>query len=271
MRTDCTFRYETLFGPVFSRRLGISLGVDLVRHKTCSMDCVYCECGATTRLTNQRKKYVPVDRVKKELATYLSREERIDYITFSGSGEPTLNEGIGDVIGFLKSEYPQHKVALLTNSSLLDQIAVRREVQTVDVVMASLDVATEDAFRRVNRPHPDLDLDAIIDGIAAFRKMAQGQPLMECFLVQGCSDSADEIKKMRSILEHIGAHGTLLNTLDRPGMESWVQPVGRNRLKDITDFLEGAEIVTYGSASSEIPGGHADLMLRLLESVSRRP
>ena len=93
MKSDCTFKYKTLFGPVPSRRLGISLGVDLVRHKTCSLDCVYCECGATTHLTMKRKEYVSVDRVKNELVDYLSRDKKINFITFSGSGEPTLNDG----------------------------------------------------------------------------------------------------------------------------------------------------------------------------------
>ena len=152
MTTDCTFKYKTLFGPVPSRRLGISLGVDLVRHKTCSLDCVYCECGATTRLTTKRREYVSVDRVKEELAVYLSRHEKIDYITFSGSGEPTLNDGIGDVMHFLKSDYPQYKIALLTNSTLFDHSEVRRQIKDADVVMASLDAATKTRFRQVNRP-----------------------------------------------------------------------------------------------------------------------
>ena len=168
MNIDCTFKYKTLFGPVPSRRLGISLGVDLVPYKTCSLDCIYCECGATTHLTMKRKEYVAVDQVKNELVTYLSRDKKIDYITFSGSGEPTLNEGIGDVVQFLKSDYPRYKVALLTNSTLFDQPEVRRQVKDVDVIMASLDTATEPQFRRVNRPHPKLDLNSIIDGIAAF-------------------------------------------------------------------------------------------------------
>lgn len=101
---------------MLSRRLGISLGVDLMRHKTCSLDCVYCECGATTHLTAQRKAYVAVDQFKAELTAYLARKEKIDYITFSGAGEPTLNEGIGDIIEFLKSDHPQYKIALLTTA-----------------------------------------------------------------------------------------------------------------------------------------------------------
>ncbi|MCB2148045.1 MAG: radical SAM protein [Deltaproteobacteria bacterium] len=271
MNTDSTFKYNTLFGPVPSRRLGISLGVDLVPHKTCSLDCVYCECGATTHLTLKRKEYVAVDRVKNELVTYLSRDEKIDYITFSGSGEPTLNEGIGDVIHFLKSDYPQYKVALLTNSTLFDQPEVRRQIKDVDVIMASLDAATEPQFMQVNRPHPELDLSSIIDGITLFRKMFSGRLLMEYFLVNGCNDSIQELAKLKKILRRIDADGVLLNTLDRPGTEAWVQPTGPKRLKDISDFLEGAEIVKYTSAPPETAVRGEDLMARLVSTVRRRP
>lgn len=271
MNTDCTFEYKTLFGPVPSRRLGISLGVDLVRHKTCSLDCVYCECGATTHLTTKRNEYVSVARVKKELAAYLSCHKRIDHITFSGSGEPTLNEGIGDVIEFLKSDFPQYKVALLTNSTLFDQAAVRRQVKDADVVMASLDTATDARFKAVNRPHPMLDLSAIIDGIGEFRKMFTGRLLMECFLVNGSNDAMDELHQLKAVLNRIRADGILLNTLDRPGTEAWVQPVEADRLKNISDFLEGAEIVTYRATPPETAVGHEDLLERLVSTIRRRP
>lgn len=271
MKTDCTFPYRTLFGPVPSRRLGISLGVDLVRHKTCSLNCVYCECGATTRLTTKRKEYVPVDRVKDELVDCLSRDEKIDHITFSGSGEPTLNEGIGDVIQFLKSDYPRYKLALLTNGTLLDRPGVRRQVRDVDVVMASLDAVTDETFHRVNRPHPELDLCSIIDGIAAFRKMSRGRLLMEYFIINGCNDSAEELVRMKRVLGRMDSDGVLLNTLDRPGTEDWVQPAEPDRVKEISDFLECAEIVKYGSTLPERATQHKDLMERLVSTVRRRP
>ena len=271
MGNDCTFTYKTLFGPVPSRRLGISLGVDLMRYKTCSLDCVYCECGATTHLTLKRKEYVSVDRVKNELLAYLSRNEKIDYITFSGSGEPTLNEGIGDVIQFIKADYPQYKVALLTNSTLLDKQAVRRQIKDADVVMASLDAATEAQFRRICRPHPKLDFKAVVDGIATFRRMFGGRLLMEYFVVKGCNDSLEELIQLKKILKRIDADGVLLNTLDRPGTEVWVQPVGQNRIKKISDFLEGAEIVKYTSVEPEMAMRHEDLMARLVSTFRRRP
>jgi wyosine [tRNA(Phe)-imidazoG37] synthetase (radical SAM superfamily) len=271
MRPDCKMIYKTLFGPVPSRRLGISLGVDLVPHKTCNLDCVYCECGATTHLTMNRKEYVSVDRVKDELKLYLSQNEKINYITFSGSGEPTLNDGIGDVIQFIKTDHPQYKVALLTNSTLFSQGAVRRQVRDVDVVMASLDAATEAPFRQINRPHPTLDLTSIIDGLVAFRNMYPGRLLIEYFVVKGLNDSQEALKPLKSILQRIDADGLLLNTLDRPAAEDWVSPIGSKQLKKISDFLKGAEIVNYQPRPPAGAMQHHDLVTRLVSTIRRRP
>lgn len=271
MKTDDSQGYRTLFGPVPSRRLGISLGVDLVRHKTCTLDCVYCECGPTTRLTIQRNADVAVDTVKQELAAYLARERPIDHITFSGSGEPTLNEAIGEVVDYLKTEHPRYPVALLTNGTLFDRSEVRHQVNDVDVVMVSLDAATTASFRSVNRPHPQLDLPSIIDGVAAFSAVFRGRLLIEHFVVPGCNDSAEEQERLKAILKRVGADGVVINTLDRPGTEAWVRPAPPRQLKKISDFLAGAEIVKYEAKRSGPGSINADLMARLVATVRRRP
>jgi wyosine [tRNA(Phe)-imidazoG37] synthetase (radical SAM superfamily) len=139
------------------------------------------------------------------------------------------------------------------------------------VVMASLDAATDAWFREINRPHPMLDLAAIIDGIGQFRKMFSGRLLMECFLVNGCNDAWDELNQLKAVLKRIRADGILINTLDRPGTEAWVQPVETDRLKNISDFLEGAEIVTYRATPPETAVGHEDLLERLVSTIRRRP
>ena len=271
MNMDCKFQYKSLFGPVLSRRLGISLGVDLVPHKTCSLDCVYCECGATTHLTLQRKEYVAVERVKDELNRYLSRNEKIDHITFSGSGEPTLNAGIGEIIEFLKKDHPAYKVALLTNSTLFDQPQVRRQVKGADVIMASLDAATEDCFKQINRPHPDLDLKRMVAGLAALRQEFPGRLLLEYFLVKDCNDFDDHLRRIKDIFAQIEADGILLNTLDRPAPETWVQPVGANQLETISDFFENTEVITYSTQRAAGMKQHGDLTERLVDTVRRRP
>ena len=149
--------YKYIFGPVPSRRLGISLGVDIIPHKTCSLNCVYCECGRTTNLTTKRGEYTPVELIWEELKDFLSGNPKLDFITFSGSGEPTLHTGIGEIVDFIKADYPQYKLALLTNSTLFSQGNVIEQVIDMDVIIASLDVATEKNFIRINRPYPGLD------------------------------------------------------------------------------------------------------------------
>ncbi|MEE4166829.1 MAG: radical SAM protein, partial [Desulfocapsaceae bacterium] len=156
--------YTYLFGPVPSRRLGISLGVDLVVHKTCSFDCIYCECGATTNLTVDRREYVPFADVVKELDDYFSNHPDPDYITFSGSGEPCLNSRIGDVINYIRSQKPDIAIAVLTNGTLLHRADVRQELLGADLVMPSLDAASLSALQTVNRPHTSINLETYIGG-----------------------------------------------------------------------------------------------------------
>jgi wyosine [tRNA(Phe)-imidazoG37] synthetase (radical SAM superfamily) len=271
MNTDSTFSYKSLFGPVPSRRLGISLGVDLVPHKTCNLNCVYCECGPTTHLTTTCDEYIEVDRVKAELTDYLLRNENIDHITFSGSGEPTLNSGIGEIVAFLKQNHPRHRVALLTNGTLFDQPVIRRRVQAVDVVMASCDAAVQASFRRINRPHPDLDLAAIMDGLKAFRRSYAGRFLIEYFVVPGINDTVDELSRMRILLEDIAADGVVLNTLDRPGAEDWVRPVDAVKLDEISVFFKDAEKIKHDPVRRTRETSDRDLLNRLVATIRRRP
>jgi wyosine [tRNA(Phe)-imidazoG37] synthetase (radical SAM superfamily) len=162
--------YSHIFGPVPSRRLGISLGVDLVPIKTCTLNCIYCECGQTTDLTLERKEYIPFETVKKELFHYLTHNPKPDYITFSGSGEPVLNSRIGDVMHFIKAQSLDIPVAVLTNGTLLFQKHVRDDIKDAMVVMPSLDAVTEKIFRKINRPSPQLKVNTIIDVLIQFRK-----------------------------------------------------------------------------------------------------
>lgn len=175
--------YRYLFGPVPSRRLGISLGIDLVPLKTCTLNCIYCECGRTTNLTLERKEYVPIDSVKKELSHYFAHNPNPHYVTFSGSGEPALNSRIGEVLNYLKDTVPQIPVAVLTNGTLLCQKQVRDEIKDASIVMPSLDAATQKTFERVNRPHPRMRIENIVDGLIQFRKLYSGQIWLEIFVV----------------------------------------------------------------------------------------
>ncbi|MCK4981982.1 MAG: radical SAM protein, partial [Victivallaceae bacterium] len=146
-----------LFGPVASRRLGISLGVDLVPFKTCSINCVYCESGVTTNLTLKRREYISADEVIKQLDELLSNNPEIDYLTFSGAGEPTLNSGIGRVVNFVKTNYPQYKICLLSNGTLFSDPELLTEIADIDLCIPSLDASCEEEFKIINRPSPELD------------------------------------------------------------------------------------------------------------------
>jgi wyosine [tRNA(Phe)-imidazoG37] synthetase (radical SAM superfamily) len=182
-------KHKHLFGPVPSRRLGVSLGVDLIPLKTCSLDCVYCECGKTTRLTVERKEYIPVDRVIAELEVYLRNNPPLDFITFAGSGEPTLNSGLGNVISYLKQNFRQYRTCLLTNGTLFTDPEVRAEAAAVDLIIPSLDAATEDTFNRLNRPEISLDCTAIINGLEQLRSEYKGEIILEIFIVPGLNDT----------------------------------------------------------------------------------
>jgi len=186
--------YKHLFGPVPSRRLGMSLGIDLIPKKVCSLNCVYCEVGKTTKLTTHRLEYVKYDNVIAELLQFMSNNPKIDYFTFSGSGEPTLNSRIGDVLNFIKKEYPKIKTAVLTNGSLLYDKNLRAELLDADVILPSLDAASQDVFEKIDRPNPELNIETYIQGLVDLRKEYSGQIWLEILLLRGYNDSKEELK-----------------------------------------------------------------------------
>ncbi len=232
---------QYLFGPVPSRRLGISLGVDLVPHKVCTLNCVYCEVGRTTLLTLKRKEYVPIDAVIAELDEYLAQSPDLDFVTFSGQGEPTLNSGVGKVIDHIKDRYPRYKVAILTNGTLFWDGTVRREVLRADVILPDLDAVSQIVFQKLNRPHHDLDNAEIIAGLKELRQEFSGKIYMEVFMVEGLNDSDSELALLRETLLQLEPDIVQLNTLDRPGTESWVQPMPRARLRQIAQYFAPPE------------------------------
>ncbi|MDO9565333.1 MAG: radical SAM protein [Candidatus Desulfaltia sp.] len=263
--------YKYIFGPVPSRRLGISLGVDIMPHKTCSLNCVYCECGATTNLTIKRGEYIPVKFIREELKNFLSGNPKLDFITFSGSGEPTLHTGINEIVDFIKADYPQYKLALLTNSTLFSQGNVIEQVLGMDIIIASLDAATEKIFVKINRPHPDLYFKQIIDGLICLREKFSGQLWMEFFLVPGINDNEIELGKIKNLLADVNPDKIQINTLDRPGTESWVKPVGKKRLIDINRFLSGFEVIKDFTAEKNSLVPKENDFIRFLSTLKRRP
>ena len=264
--------YRYLFGPVPSRRLGLSLGIDLMPHKTCSLDCVYCECGATNRLTTTCDAYVPVEDVLAELDRFLATGPPLDFVTFSGSGEPMLHSGIGTVIQFLNREHPSYSIALLSNGTLFYQASLRQRVLGADLIKISLDAASLHDFRRINRPHPTLDLNAIIEGLVALRQEFANTLWLEIFIVPGINDNPAALDKLKACIQRIQPDQVQLNTLDRPGTEAWVRSANQETVKRIADYIDKIEIL--GPPDSE--GDQATLTLgdprsRLIAMVRRRP
>ncbi len=271
-------KYQHIFGPVPSRRLGVSLGVDLVYHKVCNLDCVYCECGKTTEKKMERKEYVSLDAVKKELAHYFSHFPDPDAITFSGSGEPTLHKGIGQVIRFIKDRKPHVKVVVLTNSTLLQDSGVRKDLLDADVVMPSLDAVFQDSFFRVNRPHKGLDCKGMIEGLAAFSREFSGELNLEIFILPGVNDSEEELLAFQRVIDMVKPNLIQLNTLDRPGTVESVVPATKEQLVRVSRILNRENIriiakVKDDLATTEKPSVLSAAQLRdmILETIHRRP
>ncbi len=265
--------YNHLFGPVPSRRLGISLGLDLVPMKTCSLNCIYCECGRTTHLTLNRREYVPFEDVKKELSHFLSHHPRPDYITFSGSGEPTLNSTIREVIHFIKTQAFNIPVALLTNGTLLFQKKVREDIKDATVVIPSLDAITQKAFVKIVRPNPKLNINTIINGLIQFRKEYTGQIWLEIFVVPDINDKKEELTALKNAIENIRPDRVQLNTLDRPGTISDIRSATREELESILDFwqLDNTEIIAKAPKRKKLLSYRKDAESAILETIARRP
>ncbi len=265
--------YKYLFGPVPSRRLGISLGIDLVPMKTCSLNCIYCECGHTTDLTLTRRAYVPLEGVKSEFAHYMDHHPAPDYITFSGSGEPTLHSGIGETIEFIHS-HPLHiPVAVLTNGTLLHDKATRDELKQAQVVAPSLDAATDDVFKKINRPFPKLNVKQMIDGLIQFRANFSGEMWLEIFIVPGINDTDEQLTALKEAILNINPDRVDLNTLDRPGPVCKIRAATWPELERILDFwqLDNAAIIAKPPTRKQHVAYREDVESAILETITRRP
>ena len=265
--------YKYLFGPVPSRRLGSSLGVDLIPHKVCSLNCVYCECGETKNLTTKRDEYVPFSTVTSELDHFLANRPRPDYITFSGYGEPTLHSRIGDVIAHIKGKNPEHKIAVLTNGTLLHDPEVRRELMAADLVLPSLDAVSAGEFKAINRPCPELYVERHIRGLVEFSNGFDGEIWLEVFILPGFNDDPVHLEKLRETISLINPQRTQLNTLDRPGVLSDLRPAKPELLNRLLEEwqLPGLEIIAAVNNRKEKKAFREDIEQAILETIARRP
>jgi len=262
-----------IFGPVLSRRLGLSLGIDLIPFKTCTYDCAYCECGHTTDKTVTRRNYFPAEKVMAELRTVLSSHPALDSVTFAGSGEPTLSLALGPVIAAIKREFPDYTVSVLTNGGLLSDRAVQDELLPADRVIPTLTSVSQKTFERIHHPHPSLKIEKIIEGMTEFRKRYAGQIWLEVFIVPGLNTTDEELAGLKSAIARIGPDRIQLNTVDRPPADNWVGAAPDCELERIREFLGMPDIGIAGRASLvSTPAGQVTAAADLVyATLCRRP
>lgn len=262
---------QYVFGPVPSRRLGRSLGIDLVPLKTCTYNCIYCQLGRTIHQTLERKPYVDGEVVIHQLGEKLATlSTPPDYITFSGSGEPTLNSQIGWVIEQV-NKVTSVPVAVLTNGSLLHLESVREALMGADLVIPSLDAGTPALFRSINRPHPSLSLSQVLRGLQEFRREYSDQIWLELMLCGGFNDEPKEIKRLGEEIEKIGPDRIQLNTVVRPPAEDFAQPLSPKRLEEICDLFRGRAEVLPRDCPASTSRLYGQIDQEVLDLLERRP
>jgi len=261
--------YHYLFGPVPSRRFGRSLGVDLTPMKTCSLDCIFCQLGPTPRPTLLRREYVPTAKVISELRQWHQAGGQADYITLSGSGEPTLHSRFGEVLGFIRKEMPFPSV-LLSNGTLFGRPEVREAAQNADIVKLSLSAWDDISFQQLNRPHSGIHLEEMVKGMRTFRKMYTGKIWLEVFLIHGLNTSSRAIEQIARKAATIAPDTIHLNTAVRPPAEASVQPLTREAMEAIAPRFQPPASIIAGFPK------HSGVKIKaneqqILEMLRRRP
>jgi wyosine [tRNA(Phe)-imidazoG37] synthetase (radical SAM superfamily) len=259
-----------LYGPVPSRRLGRSYGVDVVPFKVCTLDCIYCQLGKTSRKTTERREYVPVEAVLAELKERLAQGVKADFITIGGSGEPTLNSQLGEIIEGIK-KITDIPVAILTNGTLLCRQDVRADCAKADVVLPSLDAGDEQTFQKVNRPHKDISIENLVSGLCAFRDEFAGRIWLEIFLVEGLNTDTEQIAKIKAAIGQIRPDKVQLNTAVRPTAEPDVKRLNAEKLQAIAAEL-GEKCEVVADFSPDHRGKHIESRAEdVLSVLKRRP
>ncbi len=270
-----------LYGPVPSRRLGLSYGVDIVPFKVCTLDCVYCQLGKTVEMTTERKDFAPVEAILTELREALAEGSKADFITIGGSGEPTLHSRLGELVDGIKriTEIP---VALLTNGTLFERPDVRADCARIDVVLPSLDAGDEQTFQRIDRPETSISIERVISGLCALREEFAGQIWIEVFFVPSINTGPSQITHIKEAIGRIRPDKVQLNTAVRPTADADVLKVDAEKLQEIAAGLgpdcevvaDFSAVPNEGQVRADEPGLHftvAQKRQTLLSMLKRRP
>ena len=264
---------SVIYGPVPSRRLGFSLGVDIIPYKVCSYNCIYCQLGKTTNKTLRRRSYISPATVIKGIKAAISENKKIDYITFSGSGEPTLNKDLGEMIKKTK-KITSIPVAVLTNGSLLWRKSVRDDLASADLVVPSLDAVSAGVFKKINSPAKGLNIKKVLRGIKKFAENFKGEIRLEIMLVRGINDSEKEIKKINEFVKDLKIDKIELNTVIRPPNDPQARPLKKEellRIKKLFDPDLKVEIISDFTRHYKEKVFRRDLEQRILDLLKRRP
>jgi wyosine [tRNA(Phe)-imidazoG37] synthetase (radical SAM superfamily) len=261
-----------VFGPVPSRRLGQSLGIDTIPLKTCNWNCVYCQLGRTVPLTNERREYFPCEAILDEVEETLAKHTpgEIDWLTFVGSGEPTLHSGLGKLIAGVKamSDLP---VAVITNGSMLYMPQVRVALLEADAVLPSLDAGSARLYRKINRPHPQITFERLVNSLVLFRREYRGKLWIEVMLIEGLNDSDQALDDLAGLLKTIQPDEVHINSPTRPPAETWVKPASESTLlKALIKFSDTARAIHPAEGAFDL--GCCDTVLEaVLEIITRHP
>ena len=265
-----------IFGPVKSRRLGRSLGIELVPKKVCTMNCIYCEVGKTTHLTLERKEYYPWDLIEKSILQAKEMEDTFDVLTFTGSGEPSLNIHFEKALRLAK-KIIKKPIAVLTNATLLNISSIRSALAEVDIVLPSLDAGNPETFKKINQPHPKIELKTIIENLKKLRNEMKGEMWLEILFVKGINDSEEDLKDLKLAVDYINPHKVQLNTVVRPPAYKEAKPLSFEKLKEFAEFLgEKVEIIIEKERLEKVIKTFKDLEKEkiremIFDYIKRRP
>ena len=279
-----TDKRKYLYGPVPSRRLGLSLGIDIVPFKVCTLNCVYCQLGKTARTTIERKEYIPIESVLAELKQAIAEGLKANYITIAGSGEPTLNSRLGELVDGIK-RLTNIPVAILTNGTLLYREDVRADCSKADVVMPSLDAGDEKTFLRINRPNSFISIVKLISGLCSFRKEFAGKIWLEVFIVKETNAGDEQIDGIKEAIKRINPDKVHLNTAVRPTADPNIARLSPEELQEIAarlgpnceviaDFSPACKSTQYELKSEDTLELHSAINRKeksLLSMLKRRP
>ncbi|HUI90314.1 MAG TPA: radical SAM protein [Anaerolineales bacterium] len=261
-----------IFGPVPSRRLGQSLGIDPVPLKTCNWNCVYCQLGRTVPLTNERREYGPAEEIllEAEQALKAGARSEIDWVAFVGSGEPTMQSKLGGLTRHTKA-LTDKPIAVVTNGSVLYLSRVREEPSAADAVLPTLDAGTEEPYRKINRPHPHATFERLVEGLSVFRKVYRGKLWVAVMLVRGLNDSAQALEEIAKVLQRVEADTIHINLPTRPPAETWVQPSdGEGLMRAISIFRNIADVVHPSGGDFDL-SGYENVLDAVVGIITRHP